>query len=184
MAGSVTTTRGSKTTPRRPQARLASFPEALGLETRTGSPAPKKRAARKPATDLITLRQRVSEATDVQRHRWIHDGVPTQYLRLALDWFTATPERSLLDAIGISYKTVERKEDATLNPQHSDAALALIEVTSMAEHALGSKEQAEVWLSKPALALEGERPIDLLTSAPGIEAVKDLLTRIEYGVYA
>lgn len=65
-----------------------------------------------------------------------------------------------------------------------DPAIALIEVTDMATKAFGSREVAEKWLAQKAIALDRERPIDLLGSAPGIEAVKDLLTRIEFGIYA
>lgn len=35
----------------------------------------------------------------------------------------------------------------------------------------------------PALALDGRRPLDMLATADGIQAVKDLLTRMEFGVY-
>ena len=71
-----------------------------------------------------------------------------------------------------------------LNPKHSDAALALMEVTEAAERVLGSRLAAEQWLTRPAIALDRERPIDLLTSTTGIQAVKDLLTRMEHGVYS
>ncbi len=71
-----------------------------------------------------------------------------------------------------------------LNPKHSDAALALMEVTEAAERVLGSRLAAEQWLTRPAIALDRERPIDLLTSTIGIQAVKDLLTRMEHGVYS
>ncbi|MEN9377227.1 MAG: hypothetical protein RL710_2384 [Pseudomonadota bacterium] len=71
-----------------------------------------------------------------------------------------------------------------LNPKHSEAELALMEVTEAAEKVLGSRLAAEQWLTRPAIALDRERPIDLLTSTTGIQAVKDLLTRMEHGVYS
>ena len=64
-----------------------------------------------------------------------------------------------------------------------DVAMALKEVTDIAIRVLGSRELAEHWLAQPALALDGQRPLDLLATAPGVEAVKDLLTRMEFGVY-
>ena len=36
----------------------------------------------------------------------------------------------------------------------------------------------------PAIGLDNRRPIDLLSSAAGAEAVENALTRMEYGVYA
>lgn len=69
------------------------------------------------------------------------------------------------------------------NQASSNAALALIEINGLAERVLGGHAAAEHWLSEPAIGLDGQRPIDLLSSSPGIESVKDLLQRIEYGVY-
>ena len=48
----------------------------------------------------------------------------------------------------------------------------------------GSKEGAEQWLASPAIGLERRRPIDLLGTPDGFEAVATYLHRIEYGVYA
>lgn len=75
------------------------------------------------------------------------------------------------------------------NPNQSDEHQgtseleARIEVTAMATRVLGTIELAEHWLTHPALALGGQKPIDLLSTAAGIETVKALLTRMEYGVY-
>jgi len=48
---------------------------------------------------------------------------------------------------------------------------------------LGSKEAAEQWLSRPAMGLGGQRPIDLLQTVQGAELVNDFLIRLEYSVY-
>jgi len=64
-----------------------------------------------------------------------------------------------------------------------DVAMALKEVTEIAIRVLGTRELAEHWLTHSALALDGQRPLDLLATAPGVEAVKDLLARMEFGVY-
>jgi putative toxin-antitoxin system antitoxin component (TIGR02293 family) len=68
--------------------------------------------------------------------------------------------------------------------KNSDVTLALIEVTETAERVLGSRLAAQEWLTRPAVALDHKCPIDLLNDAPGIQSVKDLLTRIEHGVYS
>ena len=48
---------------------------------------------------------------------------------------------------------------------------------------MGTQEAAEAWLLEPAIGLDNRRPIDLLASSAGAEAVEDCLTRLEYGVY-
>ena len=60
---------------------------------------------------------------------------------------------------------------------------SLEEVYEMARRVLGTNELAEHWLTHAAPALDGRRPFDLLVTAAGIQAVKDLLTRMEFGVY-
>jgi putative toxin-antitoxin system antitoxin component (TIGR02293 family) len=47
----------------------------------------------------------------------------------------------------------------------------------------GSKDSAQVWMAKPALGLDRQRPIDLLQTVQGAEVVNDFLMRLEYGVY-
>jgi len=54
----------------------------------------------------------------------------------------------------------------------------------MAEEVLGSAEAANEWLNTEAMGLEFRKPIDLVSTSPGAEAVKTLLQRMKYGVYA
>jgi len=49
---------------------------------------------------------------------------------------------------------------------------------------LGSQDEAEQWLERPAIGLNQRRPIDLLATAAGTEIVEDFLRRLECGVYA
>lgn len=65
----------------------------------------------------------------------------------------------------------------------TDGLEARSEVTDMATRVLGTRELAEHWLTHPALALDGQSPVDLLTTSSGLKSVKDLLTRMEFGVY-
>jgi putative toxin-antitoxin system antitoxin component (TIGR02293 family) len=124
------------------------------------------------------------ELSDVQRHAMVKKGLSSELIRRKLARYHHIKPSTLLTAIGLSSKTLDRRKESRLNERHSDAALALIEITEMAERVLGNRDLAEEWLAAPALALDGQRPLDLLTSAPGIAAVKVLLSRIEYGVYA
>jgi putative toxin-antitoxin system antitoxin component (TIGR02293 family) len=48
---------------------------------------------------------------------------------------------------------------------------------------LGSQQEAEQWLERPAIGLDRRRPIDLLATPAGVELVETFLERLEYGVY-
>jgi len=43
---------------------------------------------------------------------------------------------------------------------------------------LGHKKAFETWLTKPKIALEGKRPIEVLNSDEGYNKVMDLLRKI------
>ena len=47
----------------------------------------------------------------------------------------------------------------------------------------GSREAAERWMGKPAMGLDGHRPIALLRTVQGAELVNEFLDRLEHGVY-
>jgi putative toxin-antitoxin system antitoxin component (TIGR02293 family) len=53
-----------------------------------------------------------------------------------------------------------------------------------ASEVFGGVRQAEAWMDKPAMGLDGCRPIEMLQTLQGAEVVNDFLTRLEYGVYS
>ena len=57
------------------------------------------------------------------------------------------------------------------------------EILAKASAILGSREDAERWLESPAIALNRQRPIDLLATRTGAEIVENFLSQLEYGVY-
>ena len=91
-------------------------------------------------------------------------------------------------AVGISLRTFQRrkKEGATkpLSQEQSGRTWKFAEILARATRVLGSQEDAELWLSRPAIGLNQQRPIDLLATTAGVEIVEDHLERLEYGVYA
>lgn len=94
---------------------------------------------------------------------------------------------SLEKAVGMSLRTYQRRLDKPRQPlsqEQSGRAWRFAEILSRATSLLGSQEEAERWLERPAMALDDRRPIDLLSTPAGLELVTDHLTRLEYGVYA
>ena len=67
--------------------------------------------------------------------------------------------------------------------EQSGRTWKLAEILAKATAVLGSKEDAEQWLEKPAIGLDQRKPMDLLATPAGVEMVEDYLGRLEYGVY-
>jgi len=70
-----------------------------------------------------------------------------------------------------------------LSQEQSGRAWKFAEILARATAVLGSQEEAERWLERPAVGLEQRRPIDLLATQAGVELVEEFLQRLEWGVY-
>jgi putative toxin-antitoxin system antitoxin component (TIGR02293 family) len=132
------------------------------------------------------LRRRVASSLDA--HDLIQDGLPSG----ALDHLVKSVgmlhsgSDAFERALGLSLRTYQRrKEDGAkpLNREQSGRTWKFAEVLARATDVLGSQAAAETWLDRPALGLEGRRPVELLSTPAGVEMVEDHLTRLEYGVY-
>ena len=134
-----------------------------------------------------TIRRPVRNS--LEAHDVLMAGLPSlALLHLAREVrFLATD--SVLDkAIGISLRTLQRRRKdgagTVLSVEQSNRTWKFAEILGRAAEIFGSKEEAEAWMNQPAIGLDQRRPIDLMATAAGTEAVEDYLTRIEYGVYA
>lgn len=67
---------------------------------------------------------------------------------------------------------------ALLPPQLPDP------VFDLAVEVFGGPAQAEAWLGRRAMGLDGNRPRDLMLTTEGSQIVRDFLLRIAYSVYS
>ncbi|WP_436356993.1 type II RES/Xre toxin-antitoxin system antitoxin [Brevundimonas sp. CEF1] len=121
-------------------------------------------------------------------HEMLQAGLPARSLihlvdRVHLLQAPANFER----AVGMSQRTLLRRREEPkrpLNPEQSGRTWKFAELLAKATNVLGSQERAEDWLVEPAIGLNQHAPLDLLSTAAGLEAVEEYLGRLEYGVYA
>ncbi len=121
-------------------------------------------------------------------HDMVRNGLPAAALYRFLDDLTVISAAAFASALGVSERTVQRikKKDAgeRLTADQSDRVWQFAEVLAKAIGVFGTRDAAERWLNEPAIGLNRRRPIDLLGTTIGTEAVKTYLDRIDYGVYA
>ena len=128
-----------------------------------------------------------NELIGMAGHDLVTRGVPVALFRVFLKSFSQVAEKDLWNVLGVSTRTIQRKEagvNQTLDVNASDRMMRLVKITQLATEVLGFRLAAEKWMSQPAMGLEQRRPIDLLQSTEGTEMVRTLLGRIDYGVYA
>jgi putative toxin-antitoxin system antitoxin component (TIGR02293 family) len=160
----------------------------------SGAVAP--RASGQPENDTIrayrllgggkTMKQPVRTA--LEAHDLIVKGIPSKSLLHLVEGVHVLATGDVLNkAIGISIRTLQRHKASAkqkpLSTEQSSRAWRFAEIIAQATDVMGTQEAAEAWLLEPAMGLGNRRPIDLLSSTAGTEAVENHLTRLEYGVY-
>ena len=74
--------------------------------------------------------------------------------------------------------------EGLLSPVESDRLLRASRVFDHARAVFDNDQDAVAWFSMPNHALLGEAPLSLMDTDAGVHQVDDVLTRIEFGVYA
>ena len=92
-------------------------------------------------------------------------------------------QEALAQALGVSSRTVARWEEGTASP--SPLAFTrlrlLIEIREKAQKLFKGKE-GDTWLRTANPVLRGRSPLERLRAPGGLEEVRDLLGRIEWGI--
>lgn len=94
------------------------------------------------------------------------------------------PMKDMAVLLNISYKTLGRKNETDLlDSVSSSISIEIAETISKGLAVFEDSDKLSRWLQKGNRALQGEKPIDLLSTPTGIKMVNKLLVRIEEGIY-
>jgi putative toxin-antitoxin system antitoxin component (TIGR02293 family) len=153
-------------------------------ETRAGEAAEVQRVA-ELLGGVRVLRHRLKNALDV--HEALAAGLPGAALTHLIDNLVSLRDPASIEkAVGISRRTFQRRKVAPKKPlsqEQSGRTWTFAEILAKATAVLGSQDEAERWLERPAIGLDQRCPIDLLATPAGVRIVEEYLGRIEYGVY-
>lgn len=120
----------------------------------------------------------------LSRVREVEEGLPVSALRAVADGRTVT----LSDLVGIvaTRRTLDRRlaENDRLSLDESDRLARFAEILDLTTHIIGDRSGAMAWLRSPKRRLDGERPLDLMRTYSGGEAVVNLLNQARYGMLA
>ena len=96
------------------------------------------------------------------------------------------PHHTTAEMLNISAPTIYRwvKEDKKLDRNFSIQLFELTDLFLYGNEIFGSQTNFFKWLELPNTALGGIEPKELLEIPNGVSKVRDLLGRIEYGVYS
>jgi putative toxin-antitoxin system antitoxin component (TIGR02293 family) len=111
-------------------------------------------------------------------------GFPFQVIT-RLQRSTDLPLETIAQIVGIPSRTLSRrKAEGRLRPDESDRLLRLSTLFEKAVNLFdGDKAAAMQWLRTPQPALGGQPPLDFARTEVGACEVRDLIGRLEHGVY-
>lgn len=141
-----------------------------------------RRSAKNELWDLLV--NNTIKLSLIEQHDMVHQGISMTQLNKVLGCFSHLTQEEILLVLGVSKRTVQNRKTGVLGPEPFGALLDLIAVVQKAADVLGDREAAETWMMQRAIALDGLRPVELLSTRQGAKLVKDHLKRMEYGLYA
>jgi putative toxin-antitoxin system antitoxin component (TIGR02293 family) len=123
--------------------------------------------------------------SDFEFIKLIRNGLPAKVIGCVVK-SSAISEDVIYQSLRIAKRTAARRKASSsrLKPAESELIYRFSKVLVAATAILGDKDKARQWLLAENRALHGNRPIDLLDTAIGLEDVMNVLHRIKYGVYS
>lgn len=126
---------------------------------------------------------RLAEPEATYLVRQVRQGVAMEEF-FALQELLGLSEEALAEAVGMSRTTLHRrKKSGTLDSVESERVLRVTRMFVRAEEVFESREAAREWLRAPAVALQGESPLEYLDTEIGAREVENILGRLEHGVF-
>ena len=121
----------------------------------------------------MTVAQRIAE---------VEQGVPYSAFQRLSERLGVSEER-LRRVLGFSAATLHRRKHAgRFTLEESNRLYWLRSLLDTADEVLEDPEETRVLMTTGNLALSGAVPLDYARTAPGLEAVRRLLYRLDYGV--
>jgi putative toxin-antitoxin system antitoxin component (TIGR02293 family) len=136
---------------------------------------------------------------DVLGERYINENVESafDFIHIARDGINATVLTNFIvyfnlskgltaQILNISEPTLYRwtKSNKTLDRNFSIKLFEIADLFLYGEEVFGNRDNFFKWLKLPNTALGGLEPQELIEIPGGVPKVKDILGRIEYGVYS
>jgi putative toxin-antitoxin system antitoxin component (TIGR02293 family) len=124
--------------------------------------------------------------SDEDAHDLVLHGIPAPAMARVFGAVLTLTVPDLLAAVGVSERSFARRKatpQARLPLDESERLWRFAEILAQATRVFGTQAEAELWLERPTMSLNRQKPIQLLRTHPGARLVAQQLTRIEHGVY-
>lgn len=125
------------------------------------------------------------EDAKTARTEAVHQGFKTQVYRNIIDR-TQLSQSEFQRVTHIPVSTIKRrlKNNERFNTQESDAIYRFAMLLKLASELFNDEKQALKWMRESVYGLGGKRPLDMVSTTVDFEIVKDLIGRVEHGVFS
>lgn len=125
------------------------------------------------------------EDAETARTEAVHQGFKTKVYKNIIAR-TKLSQSEFHHVTHIPVSTIKRrlKNDERFNTQESDAIYRLAMLIKLATELFNDEKQALEWMRETVYGLGGKRPLDMVSTTVDFEIVKDLIGRIEHGVFS
>ncbi len=125
-----------------------------------------------------------SHMTPLEKMGMVRLGITKQDLE-KLKKKTELDYDRLAKALSVARATlINKKEKEKFSPDLSEKIVGLADIYSYGYEVFEEETRFNQWMFKPNIALGGLLPFDLIDNQFGREEVKNLIGRIDYGVYS
>lgn len=122
--------------------------------------------------------------TSFEKMQIIKRGVTKQYLE-SFKKATSLDYNNLSDALLVTRATlINKKRDEKFNDQVSERIVSIADLYSFGYEVFEDKDNFNQWMFTPNQGLGGEVPFHLINNQYGREEIKNLIGRIEHGVFS
>ena len=160
--------------------------KAVYVQKAVIKPVVRKKPEVKTTVSIGSEMQRKREAplTSIERMHLVRKGVTKKYL-IRVKQQTNLDYQKLADVLSVTRATlINKKDEEKFNASLSERIVGLAALYDYGHEVFGDRGKFKTWMFTPNRALGGEKPYDLIDNQFGREEVKNVLGRIEYGVYS
>ncbi|MFJ3057488.1 antitoxin Xre/MbcA/ParS toxin-binding domain-containing protein [Herbaspirillum sp. NPDC087042] len=155
----------------------------------TRSAAVRTSASAKSAQGLGTRPhdfERFASMDPVSQGRTIRDGMDAIIAERVAKELLQVPLQTLLAGLGLPSSTILRKisRKERLSGSESDRIARVLYIHEQAADVFEDEALAAQWMRRPNATLGGMTPLEVLDTQPGYDRVRDILSRIAFGVAA
>lgn len=148
------------------------------------APRRKPKPQRSERAEVELTGRALHELTGMEKIRKVRQGMTRQDLEQVKDSFGLDYE-TLAKILSVAKATLfNKKGTATFSASLSEKIFAMADLYSYGLSVFGEKDKLNRWMEKENRALGYVRPLELLDTLIGIDEVKNILGRIEHGVYS